>query len=221
MNHIHDKNLTMKCIIIANGNFENTPQITKLIKDSEYIICADGGARYLRALNIVPDILIGDFDSILPEDISLLNSEITKTISFPSKKNKTDSELCIDWAIEHGANEITLIGVTGTRQDHTLANIFLLKKMALNQVKGKIIDKNNEIQIVTDNFVIKGERGDFLSIIPVSDKVCGIVLKGFEYPLDHADISLGSTLGISNRIISESASITIESGLLLVIKSRD
>ncbi len=217
----HDTNLSMKCIIIANGNFENTPQIVKLIKNSDYIVCADGGARHLRALNIVPDILIGDFDSILPKDISLLNSGSTKTISFPSKKNKTDSELCIDWAIEHGANEIILIGVTGTRQDHTLANIFLLKKMVFNNIKGTIIDKNNEIRIVTDTLDIKGKSGDFLSIVPISNTVCGIILKGLEYPLDHADIPFGSTLGISNRFISNSASISVESGLLLVIKSKD
>ncbi len=217
----HDTILFMECTIVASGKFENTPQIIKLIKNSECIICADGGARHLRTLNIVPDILIGDFDSITPEDITFLTSESIKTISFPSKKDKTDTELCIDWAIEHGANSITLIGVTGTRQDHTLANIFLLKKMALKKVKGKIIDKNNEIQIAVDKLVIKGNPRDFLSLIPISDRVRGIKLKGLEYPLDHDDILLGSTLGISNRFLSNSASISVESGLLLVIKSKD
>ena len=120
----------MKCVIIANGDLEYTNDIIGVIKDAQLIISADGGARHLRILNILPHVMIGDFDSIHPEDKQFFKEKQVKTLTFPPRKDHTDSELCVSWALENNATQITLLGVTGTRLDHTLANIFLLKKLA-------------------------------------------------------------------------------------------
>jgi len=211
----------MKCVIIANGDLEYTSDIRRLIMNAQLIVSADGGARHLRALNILPHVMIGDFDSISPADKLFFKEKHVRMLSFPSRKNHTDSELCISWALENNVTDITLLGATGTRMDHTLANIFLLKKLARLQIPARIINKNNEIHIVTDFIEIKGRPKDFLSIIPVTEKVTGITLKGLEYPLVNATIKMGSSLGVSNSFKGTTASVSIENGVLIVTKSTD
>ncbi len=211
----------MKCVIIANGDLEYTKDILYTIKNAQMIISADGGARHLRALNILPHVMIGDFDSIHPDDQIFFKEKQVKTITFSSRKNNTDTELCLSWALENKATDITLLGVTGTRLDHTLANIFLLKNLARQDIPARIINKNNEIHIVTDFIELKGRPKDFLSIIPITEKVTGITLKGLEYPLFNASLEMGSCLGVSNFFKETVASVSLKKGGLIVIKSRD
>ena len=211
----------MKCVIIANGDLEYTDDIINIIKDAQLIISADGGARHLRALNIMPHVMIGDFDSILPADKLFFKEKKVKTLTFSSKKDHTDSEICISWALDNKATDITLLGVTGTRMDHTLANIFLLKKLAEQNIPARIINKNNEIHIITDFIEIKGEPKDFLSIIPVTQKVTGITFTGLKYPLVNAEIEMGASIGVSNTFKGTLATVSIKKGILIVIKSKD
>ena len=211
----------MKCVIIANGDLEYTARIKGIIKNSPMIVCADGGARHLRTLNILPHIMIGDFDSIDPGDKQFFEKKQIKTLVFPSRKEQTDAELAVDWAIENKATDITLLGVTGTRLDHTLANIFLLKKLARYQVPARIINEKNELHMVMDFIEISGRPGDVLSILPITKQVTGITLKGLEYPLVNATLEMGSSLGISNYFKRTMASVSVKKGILIVTKSKD
>ena len=211
----------MKCVIIANGDLDYTKQTLDWIKDAQTIISADGGARHLRALNILPDVMIGDFDSILPKDQQFFEKKQIKTLTFSSQKDQTDTELCLSWALEKNATDITLLGVTGSRMDHTLANIFLLEKLARLNIPARIINKNNQIHLVRDFIELKGGPKDFLSIIPITNKVTGVTLKGLEYPLTNKTLEMGSCLGISNSFKKNLASVSIKNGCLIVIKSKD
>ncbi len=211
----------MKCVIIANGDLDHTKETLDWIRGAQLIISADGGARHLRALKISPHIMIGDFDSIHPDDQQFFKKKQVKTLSFSPKKDQTDTELCLSWALENNATDITFLGVTGSRLDHTLANIFLLQKLARQNIPARIINKNNQIHIVNRYLRIKGGPDDFLSIIPVTDKVIGVTLKGLEYPLSDQTIKRGSSLGVSNSFIETFASVSIKKGCLIVIKSKD
>ncbi len=211
----------MDCIIVASGTLAYTPAIKTLLRGADLIIAADGGANHLKALNIQPHIIIGDMDSILPHGKSFFKKNHIPIITHPSKKDNTDTDLCIDYALEKGATNITLIGVTGQRLDHTLANIFLLRRLSDLGIEARIIDETNEIYLVTDYLELLGEPGDLLSVIPISDNVTGLSLKGLEYPIENASISMGSSLGISNCFKDTSATISIKTGSLLVTKSRD
>ena len=211
----------MKCVIIANGDLEYTSDIIKIIKNAQMIISADGGARHLRTLNILPHVMIGDFDSINQEDLSFFKKKEIKILNFPLKKNHTDTELCVSYALEKKTSDITFLGVTGSRLDHTLANIFLLKKLAKLNIEARIIDKHNEIFIVTNFIELKGKPNELLSIIPVTQKVTGITLTGFEYPLKNASMQMGDSLGISNVFKKSVVSISIKSGVLIVTRSKD
>ncbi|MCT4621389.1 MAG: thiamine diphosphokinase [Marinisporobacter sp.] len=211
----------MKCAIIANGSIKHYEEMIPLIEECDCIICADGGARHLLKMDIMPHMIVGDLDSI-DEDAKIYFEKKNVTLcKFPKRKDYTDMELAIEYAIEKSADEIVFLGAIGSRMDHTLANITLLKPLEEKGIKGKIIDEHNEIMITGSDLEIKGEIGDTLSIIPLSEKVEGITLKGFEYPLKNATILMGSSIGISNRLMDKKGKITIEKGKVLVIKARD
>jgi len=219
--NFHDNEEPMKCVIIANGDLEYTSDIVSRIKTAGLIICADGGARHLRAMRITPHVMIGDFDSIHPDDQDFFNKQKVKTLTFPTKKNHTDSELCLSWAIDNNATDVTLLGVTGTRLDHTLSNIFLLKILDRENIPARVINHNNEIHMVTKYLELNGSRGELISLVPITERVTGVTLKGLEYPLVNATMEMGSSLGISNSFKDTTASVRVKKGTLIVTKSMD
>jgi thiamine pyrophosphokinase len=211
----------MNCIIVASGNLLFTPRINRLLEEADLIVAADGGATHLHKMDITPHVIIGDMDSIHPDTRCFFEKKGTPIISHPSRKNQTDTDLCVEFAIKKGAATITLLGVTGHRLDHTLANIFLLRRLCALGVESRIIDANNEIYLVTDHLRLEGKKGDLLSVLPISDEVTGLTLTGLEYPLENAAISMGSSLGISNYFKKTWVTISVLTGVLLVTKSRD
>lgn len=211
----------MRCVILASGDLDMTPEIEEILKRADIIICADGGARHLGSLNLKPHFLIGDMDSISAEDMSRLDNNQTTIIRHPVKKDQTDSELSIDLAFEQGASDITFLGAIGSRMDHTLANIFLLRKLSEKKISGCIINMNNKIYLTRDFISLKGKPKDNLSIIPLTETVKGITLTGLEYNLTDGQMEMGSSLGISNRFTGDIATITIHEGWVAVIQSKD
>ena len=211
----------MNYIILGSGTLKRLDHFARLIRLADTIVAADGGAKHLRRMNIVPDIVIGDLDSMDEKTIQFLEGHNVTFIRHPVDKDATDTELAVQWAMDNGATAITLLGVTGTRLDHTLANIFLLEKITRAGVSCKIADDNNEIYLLVDKIELTGKPGDFLSIIPLTRTAGGITITGVDFPLENAEISLGSSLGISNRFRGTTARISIQSGMAVVTKSKD
>lgn len=211
----------MTGIIVANGSIEDYFFYKKYFCEKSLIIGVDGGVHHLRKLGIKPDILLGDFDSILKEDYEDYYKAGIEILKYPKEKNATDTEIAVDEAIKRDCKQIIVIGGTGSRLDHSLANIFLLRKILDKDIKGMIVNKYNEIHLVKDSININFEEGYKLSLLPVTDRVEGITTKGLYYELDNYSINLGSSRGVSNEFIADNAKISIKKGLLLVIKSKD
>jgi len=211
----------MKILIISNGSITDYNFYNNIIKRVDFIICADGGAKHLKKIGIIPNIIVGDLDSIDEKDINYYKSKDVEFLKFPVNKDATDTELATEVALSLHPTDIIYIGTLGSRMDHTLANIFLLVKLLNLNIKGKIINENNEIFIIKNEIEISGSRDEFLSIIPITNFVRGITLSGLEYPLNNANIKLGSSIGISNQFKNDIARIKIQEGLLIVIKSKD
>ncbi len=210
----------MRAIIIGSGSVENN-NIYKILKPTDIIICCDGGSKHLFEEGIIPHYILGDLDSSIPQIIQFFETKNVIFKKFDCKKDATDMELSIDFAISLGVKEIVILGATGTRLDHTLANINLLLKAEEANVKATIIDKNNQIFILSDNIVLNGEKGDLVSLIPLTTCVEGVTTKGLEYPLRDATMTIGKSLGISNVMLENICSVCIKKGYLLVIKSKD
>ena len=201
----------MKALIFSGGDFCGLPDY---INTSEYdiFIGADKGYAYAESLGIIPNIFVGDSDS-LPQ-----NTEIKSKIQIKLKceKDMTDTQEAIDIAIKEGATKITILGALGGRCDHHLANIQLLKYAYERGARAEIADINNYITLVTDSAEIKKRDGHCLSLIPLTD-CTGVSVSGVYYPLSNANLTIGSTLGVSNEFVSDSAKIGVGGGYLLVM----
>lgn len=211
----------MTALIVCNGTIRDYSFYKEYFDKAELIIGVDGGARHLLQFGVRPHVLMGDFDSISSKDLEYLKKLGTEIIEFPVEKDMTDTELATEYAISKGFKNIIFIGVLGTRADHSLANILLLKRMLDKGVKGHIVDEYNIITLIRDEISLRKQPGYNLSLLPITSRVEGVTTKGLYFPLNNATIEMGSTWGVSNRFIDETAEVTIHDGLLLVIQSRD
>ena len=228
--------------------------LEKKITEDEKIclIAADRGLEFFLEDRIWPDVVIGDFDSLSEEGKVFLeihekgneNDEIPyggmiewkaqkgfgneikeiKVIRLRPEKDDSDTQSAMNYAIQNGAKRITILGATGNRVDHLMANFGLLV-LAKNQgVEVILADQYNYMKLVSDGEIIKKSEqfGKYISFFPLGGDVTGLTLKGFKYSLDHYHLTTAdSGLTVSNEIVSEKAKVTYRSGTLLMIMSRD
>lgn len=209
----------MTALIIGNGSDIDKSYIKDL--NIDYVICADGGLEKVNKLGLKPDLILGDFDSVNLSVLEKFKNLNIETVRFPSEKDYTDMELAINHAVNKGFNDIILVGASGTRLDHTVANILLIENYYKNNINIKILDNNNLIQMVYDNMTIPFRKNHFVSIIPLSEKIEGLTLEGFKYPLNNVIVERGSTLCISNEIFEDVGIIKLKTGNAIVFVSRD
>ena len=209
------------CFLIFSGGLLGKWALQE-IREGDFLIGADRGAIFLLNHGFIPDFSLGDFDSVTPLELKVIERQSRSFHSFDAvDKDYSDTELALNWALERNPAEIVLLGATGTRFDHTLANVHLLVACLDRQVPCRIVDEHNEIIVTRDRVTISKSRFANVSLLPLSPKVTGITLQGFRYPLDQATLSMGQSLGVSNILTGSSGTIEISSGLLLVIQSID
>jgi len=209
----------MQAVIFANGAIDDAEP---LLKEYDLIIAADGGTRHCKNLGITPDMVIGDLDSIEPDDLKSLQSKGVEIIQHPVKKDQTDLELALRLAVKRGADEIVLFGAMGMRWDMSIANILLPVEPYLSNTSIRIINGLHEITMLKTGKQITfyGEKGDILSLIPVGRDAIGITAGNLEYPLKNSTLQFGSTRGISNVFMEKSATVSLKEGLLLCVHIR-
>ena len=215
----------MRVIIISGGHMDDVFALNYL-KENKYdcMIAADAGMDFLYRNHLIPDVVVGDFDSVKSEGLQYFKGlNDVQIIQLNPVKDDTDTEFAIREAIRRGATEITLLGATGTRLDHVLANIYLLGIGLELQVDIQIVDAHNRIRMIDRCLEIEKSKqfGSYVSVLPVKADAKGVTLEGMKYPLEHADFSCFSSLGVSNEIVADVAKIQVEKGFLLVIESRD
>ena len=211
----------MKALIIANGKIEDYNLLSSLVQENDFILCADGGINHLMQINIIPDLLVGDLDSVSQAGMEYIKNNNIPVEKFPAMKDETDTDLGINYLIHKNYKEITIVGGIGSRIDHTIGNIFLLRRLNINGIKGCIINENNIIHLVEKDIKIFRKEEYFISVLPISLNGIEITTSGFLYPLSKEHIDFGSTRGISNELNEDIGTITIHKGEALVIESRD
>ncbi len=213
-----------KVLIITGGQVEEA-FLTELLAKNKYdrIIAADRGLMMADKLKLIPHAILGDFDSVPDEILELYQGRDIPVYTFPKEKDKTDTQIAIELALEMEASDIHVVGGTGSRLDHTLANLHLLLIPLQHGVNACILNANNKLYLKKESFTIRQEEqfGSYVSLLPFTEQVRGVTLKGFKYPLNEVVLSLGSSLGISNEITSALAEVRLSEGILLVMESRD
>lgn len=195
-----------------------------ILREANFIIGADRGALFVLQHNLPLGLAVGDFDSCSEDEVNLIQ-HAAKVVEIVDAfdKNDTDSGLALQHALAYKPTKIILLGVTGTRIDHVLNNIQLLSLAEQSNVTCEIIDANNRIQLVStkQEMMIKKSDYKFVSLIPLTERVVGIDLSGFAYPLNNATFEQGSAIGVSNELLESIGTVSIRAGKLLVIESRD
>lgn len=213
-----------KVLIITGGDIEET-FIKDCIDNNKYaeIIAVDHGLMTVDRLNLPVDFIVGDFDSVSEDLIETYRDRMVPIETFPSEKDKTDTEIAIAMALSHHADSIEIIGATGSRLDHTVANLHLLLQPLEKQVGAYILDSNNKIYLKKDSFRIRKSKqyGDYVSFLPFHGDVYGLTLEGFKYPLKGIHLTAGESLCISNEIREEEAKVIFEEGILMVFETKD
>lgn len=207
-----------KIVIIANGTIRDINFHKKLLEKIDIIICADGGSNTAKKMNINPDYIIGDLDSVEPAVIDFFKNQNKTKIIHNNDQDKTDLELALILAESLEPNEIKIFGAIGDRIDHTLANILCLT-IINPEIKAQIIDEKNTMELVENSMEVSGNKDDIVSIVPLTD-IFGLTYSGMKWLLSNKDTKFG-WFGISNKLSENIANISLREGKLLVIRVRE
>ncbi|MGL4737335.1 MAG: thiamine diphosphokinase [Cellulosilyticaceae bacterium] len=210
----------MHVLILTNGEYGDY-HFCKGPFTYDYVICADNGMKHARQLGIQPNLILGDFDSCDQEDLAYFEAKQVMIQRVPAMKDETDTELAIDTALLMGATEIDVFGGVGSRIDHSLGNIHLLKKTLAKGVKMWLYSSHNQITLIDHEIILQGAVGQTISLLPLTLEVSGVTTQGLLYEVEDTTFVLGRPIGVSNEMTASEASISVSEGLLLVIKAND
>jgi len=208
----------MKALVLVNGQLYKPNILRKRISSTEFdlVLGADRGILHARILNVIPDALIGDQDSITgPEREEFSNIEC---ISYPAEKDETDLELAMLYARDQGASKIVLVGAMGGRMDMIIANFLLMNHPGLRSCRVEIWHGDQTGCLIRPpGEDIQGHPGDTLSLIPLGCDASGVMTTGMKYPLRQERLISGSGRGLSNLIETTTARVVLTEGLLLAV----
>ena len=213
----------MTAILVCGGTLSASflKKVWEQHKDA-VVYAVDGGLVVAEAAGIVPDYLVGDFDTADAALVARYEGEST-IIRHNPEKDATDTELAVDEALEKGAETLLLLGATGSRMDHTLANIHMLYRVLLQGKNAWILNENNRISLHRKSFSMERKAlfGTYISFLPFFGEVIGVTLKGFKYPLTDKTLTAGISLGVSNECAEDTMEVSFTSGMLLMIEACD
>lgn len=204
----------MNVLIVLGGDAPGRALLESCAACADLTIAADRGLEAFVSAQITPDILLGDMDSVC-EDVLRRMQDVAEIDRLPCIKDDTDGVHALDVAIARGARHITLLGALGGRMDHALANLMLLVRAQRQGVHAQILSESVRIERVDSSTVIRGAKGDTVSLLPLGEAK-GVTLAGFFYPLSRHDMDSSYPLGISNVITADEARISVEEGDLLL-----
>jgi len=205
-------NSARRACIFCNGQFSNPEKVKQIAKDCDLLIAADGGAKYFVDIGLTPHVIIGDMDSV-DSDMWKNNSGI-EHIQYPIDKDKSDAELAVEYALEHGCKQVILVAATGGRLDHTLGNVALI---ASHPGQVGIYDGKSTLIAVdkSEKCILHGQVGTRVSLIPYGPGPSKLRTNGLKYALRDECLN-SATHGFSNELSQTETCVCVSNGILLV-----
>ena len=206
--------------IVANGRLSEN--FVGEIRENDVIIGVDRAAYWLITKGIIPDVAIGDFDSVTEHELTVIKQKVKTIKQYKPEKDFTDTELALRYAFRLRPASIIIFGGSGSRLDHTLGTLQLLEQSKRRGISAVFCDEHNEVVLVDRGRTIlkKREGYRYVSVLPVTASI-EITLSKFKYEIDHLTIHRGKTRGISNEFVGNEAEVTLYNGKALVVQSRD
>lgn len=203
----------MKCVLLCNGELPDNEKFWKQVKEADLFICADGGANSAKKLGIEPDVIIGDYDSVLQSTLDAFsNSKLVKI----EEQNSTDFEKALDYLLKQNATHVDIWGASGHRIDHTFGNLSSLVRYS-RQMKAFFHSNNSTTFLLPYDFEKKYKLGQTISLLPVP-KADFIVTKGLKWELNSESLELGKRVGTLNQVSEELVKIYYQSGNLFLME---
>lgn len=212
-------------MIVSGGEIEEEHALSILGKDDScYVIGVDRGVEFLHSHNIMPNYIVGDFDSVRPEIADYYRKETSVPIrEFNPVKDASDTEIAVRLAVTLGCKEIVILGATGGRLDHLWANVQCLSIPFKSGIDARILDRQNSIRLIGGRTVLKkGETyGPYFSVFPLGQEIFRFNIKGAKYPLRNHVLSPSDSLCVSNQIEDEEVVIDFPDGIVVLMETRD
>ncbi len=215
-----------RVVIFTNGELPDLDAARALLQSGDYLIAADGGANYLLKMGILPELVIGDLDSVDEDTLFQLTSAEVNIEQYSEDKDETDIELALQYAVEMQPSAILIVGALGGRLDQTLANLSILTDPMLPKIDIRLDDGVEEVFFCRASadkggqVAVRGRSGDIVSLISWQGPVEGVSTQGLQWPLYGETLYPHKTRGISNVMLKDAASVSIQSGMLLVSHRR-
>jgi thiamine pyrophosphokinase len=208
----------LRAVILANGRLSDPSTDRARVRPDDWILAADGGLHNARRLGLTPAVVIGDLDSVGPDDLAPLDDQGVTVVRHPERKDETDLELALAYAVRHGADEILVLGALGDRWDQTLANALLLALPVLARTRTWLVDGSQQVTLLrgSQSLSLHGAPGDTLSLLPLAGDAHGVTTDGLEYPLKNETLRFAATRGVSNTLLDPAATVRLAEGLLWV-----
>lgn len=217
--------MNKKAVIVSGGSIQDAFALQMLNEiQPAYVIGVDSGLAFLYRSQVEPTYIVGDFDSVDPEVIAYYKNKTDIPIrEFNPVKDATDTEIGVRLALELGADVLYLFGATGTRLDHVLANIQMLKIALDAGVKAYLVDECNRISLWNEEVTLSKEEsfGTYFSIFPFGDSVEKVSITGAKYPLNEYHLTNRESRCVSNEVAEEEVHITFSDGILILMETRD
>ena len=207
--------ITKRCIVFGAAKIRDYRKLCFERRPDDFIIAADGGLRHTEKMGLVPNIVIGDMDSMEGQKIP------DGAILFPARKDDTDTMLAIKEGLRLGYRCFVIYGGLGGRLDHSVANIQSLSYLLGEGAQGTLIDENHKVFLLRNGKIALNEPYHYISVFAYGGECRGVTLKGVQYPLDRVTLTPDFPLGVSNQQKGEKALIQVEDGTLLLILSNE
>ncbi len=211
----------MKAIVVAGG--DAVAQDAALLSGADVVIAADSGAHWLETSGVLPDLVIGDMDSIDPALLERLVAQGIEVERHPTEKDASDVELAVSRAVADGADQVVILGALGgERLDHEIANLLLLVDRRWNGIDARAVRGGTTVRALRGEGrrELDGSTGDLVTLLPLGSDATGVRTEGLRYPLDGDTLESGRSRGLSNEIERAQASVSLEGGTLLIIETR-
>ena len=208
----------MRAAIFLNGSPDSPGLIRHVAELADLVVAADGGARYALEAGVVPDLIVGDMDS-LGDDLAREIERHGATLErHPVRKDKMDGHLAVLAARERGATAADLLCAVGGRPGALFAVPHILLAAERIGLRSTVVaDQGRMILVEAGSRMVEGEQQDSVSIFPLSGPAAGVTLEGMEYPLENATLDPGDTLGFHNELIGTQARVSVREGALLIV----
>lgn len=186
--------------VFLDGEYEDPAYYAAWARAADLIVAADGGGRFLTALGVVPDVLVGDFDSLDEEAVAAIGRAGARIERHPVRKDQTDGELAVGEARLAGATELVLAGALGAL-DHVLGHLALLRRVEVAGTPARIVAPALTVRVLGpgSHVTLDAPAGTRVSLAPLGGDTT-VTLAGFEYDLDRGRLPFDACLGLGNAV---------------------